>query len=143
MSISEALLLDVAGAPPPATVVAAPRAAAVSALVSPAVVAREALIVALLVAGLTALLAPRDLGFGVAPHPGWAAVILVSARYGSRGFGLALFAVWGTLTLTALAMGVSTRPLAVGRRQLRPRSDRSGAQHSRCLDLVRARAPHR
>ena len=111
MSISEALPLDVAGAPSPAPVVAAPRAAAVSALVSPAVVAREALIVAMLVAGLTALLAPRDLGFGVAPHPGWAAVILVSARYGSRGFGLALFAVWGTLTLTALAMGVSLGPL--------------------------------
>lgn len=65
----------------------------------------------MLVAGLTALLAPRDLGFGVAPHPGWAAVILVSARYGSRGFGLALLAVWGALTLTALAMGVSLGPL--------------------------------
>jgi len=111
MSISEALPLDVVGASSPAPVVAAPRVVAVSALVSPAVVAREALIVAMLVAGLTALLAPRDLGFGVAPHPGWAAVILVSARYGSRGFGLALFAVWGTLTLTALAMGVSLGPL--------------------------------
>ena len=111
MSISEALPLDVVGAPSPATVVAAPRAAAVSALVSPAVVAREAVVVAMLVAGLTALLAPRDLGFGVAPHPGWAAVILLSARYGSRGFGFALFAVWGTLTLTALAMGVPLGPL--------------------------------
>ena len=65
----------------------------------------------MLVAGLTALLAPRDLGAGVAPHPGWAAVILLSARYGSRGFGLALSAVCGTLTLTALAMGVPLGPL--------------------------------
>jgi hypothetical protein len=111
MSIAEALPLDVAGAPPPTTVVSAPRAAAVSALVSPAIVAREAVVVAMLVAGLTALLAPRDLGFGVAPHPAWAAVILLSARYGSRGLGFALFAVWGTLTLSALAMGVPLGPL--------------------------------
>jgi hypothetical protein len=111
MSISEALPLNVARPSLPVTVVAAPRAAAVSALVPPAVVAREALVVAMLVAGLTALLAPRDLGFGVAPHPGWAAVILVSARYGSRGFGFALFAVSGTLTLTVLAMGVPLGPL--------------------------------
>jgi hypothetical protein len=111
MSISEALPLNVAGPSSPAMVVVAPRAAAVSALVSPAVVAREAVVVAMLVAGLTALLAPRDLGFGVAPHPGWAAVILLSARYGSRGFGFALFAVWGGLTLTALAMGVPLGPV--------------------------------
>ena len=111
MSISEVLPLDVAGSSSPAPVVAAPRAAAVSALVSPAIVAREAVVVAMLVAGLTALLAPRDLGFGVAPHPAWAAVILLSARYGSRGFGFALFAVWGTLTLTALAMDVPLGPL--------------------------------
>jgi len=111
MSTSEASAFDVVAAASPATVVAAPRAAAVSARVSPAVVAREAVVVGLLVAGLTALLAPRDLGVGVAPQPGWAAVILLSARYGSRGLGFALFAVAGALTLTAFAMGLALGPL--------------------------------
>jgi hypothetical protein len=112
MSTSEASTsFDVVGSPLQAPVVAAPRAAAVAPLVSPAVVAREAVVVGMLIAGLTALLAPRDLAFGVAPHPGWAAVILLSARYGSRGFGFALFAVAGTLTLAALAMGLALGPL--------------------------------
>jgi len=111
MSTSEASTFDVVGAPARTTVVAAPRAAAASVLVSSAIVAREAVVVALLVAGLTALLAPRDFGAAVAPHPGWAAVILLAARYGSRGFGFALVAVCGALTLTALAIGVSLGPL--------------------------------
>jgi hypothetical protein len=90
---------------------AAPRAPASRTLVSPAAIAREAVIVGVLVAGLTALLAPRSLGAGLAPHPAWAAVILLSARYGSRGFGFALVAVWGALTLTAIAMGLALGPL--------------------------------
>jgi hypothetical protein len=104
MSTSEALPLDTARAPAqtgPATV-----PATVPALVSPMIVAREAVVVAVAVAGLTALLSPHNLGAGIAPHPAWAAVILLSARYGSRGFGFAFCAVWGTLMLTALGMGL-------------------------------------
>jgi hypothetical protein len=92
-------------------VVAPSQVANIPTLVSPAVVAREAVVVAVLVAGLAVLLAPRDLGAGLAPHPGWAAVILLSARYGSRGFGFAFSAVWGLLTLTALALGLDLGPL--------------------------------
>jgi hypothetical protein len=111
MSTSEASTLNVLGSLPRATIVAVPRAAAVAPLVSPVVVAREAVVVAVLVAGLTALVAPRDLGAGLAPHPAWAAVILLSARYGSRGFGFALAALCGTLALIAIAMGLAVGPL--------------------------------
>jgi len=108
MSISEASISYAVGAPAPAP---ARRAATTPGLVSSAAVAREAVVVAVLAAGLTALVAPHDLGAGLAPHPGWVAVILLSARYGSRGFGFALLTVWGTLMLTALGMGVGLGPL--------------------------------
>ena len=111
MSTSEASTLGPVGSPLRAAAVATPRAAAVAPLVSPAVIAREAAVVAVLVAGLASLLAPPDLGVGVAPQPGWAAVILLSARYGSRGFGFALAALCGTLALTALARGLPLIPL--------------------------------
>jgi len=111
MSTAEGSTLDVVGAVPRATIIAVPRAAAVAPLVSTSVIAREALVVAILVAGLTAFAAPRDLGAGIAPHPGWAAVILLSARYGSRGFGFALVALCGTLALTAIVTGLALGPL--------------------------------
>jgi len=111
MSTSDASSFDVVAAASPAPVAAAPRAPTVSALVSPAVVAREAAVVAVLVAAVAAVLAPRHLGVGVTPHPGWAAVILLSARYGSRGFGFAFVAISGALTLTALVMGLALGPL--------------------------------
>ena len=116
MSTSEASISAAvgAGAPFPIAAGAASSPVAASAgLVSPAVVAREAFVVGVVFAGLTALLAPRDLGAGLALHPGWAAVILLSARYGSRGFGFGLLAVWGALALTALALGLGLGPLAV------------------------------
>jgi len=111
MSTAEGSTLDVVGALPRATIIAVPHAAAGAPLVSTAVIAREAVVVAILVAGLTAFAAPRDLGAGLAPHLGWAAVILLSARYGSRGFGFALVALWGTLALTAIATGLALGPL--------------------------------
>jgi len=80
-------------------------------LVSSRVIAQEAVFVAVLVTGLAALLAPRALGVGLAPYPGWAAVILLSARYGSRGFGFGFFAVLGALTLAILDSGRALVPL--------------------------------
>jgi hypothetical protein len=74
-------------------------------------VGREAVVVAVVVTGLTAALARRGLGTGVAPHVGWLVVLLLSARHGGRGFGYGLFAGWGTLLLTALGLGVEIRPL--------------------------------
>jgi hypothetical protein len=108
MSISEVIPLESAAL---ATVVARPRATSLPSLVSAAVIAREAVVVAGVVAGLTLVFAPRDLGAGLAPHPAWAAVILLSARYGSRGFGLAFVAVWGAMALTAVARGFGLAPL--------------------------------
>jgi hypothetical protein len=107
MSTSEVSISDVGVGPGAAEgVAAAPRAVALPTPVSSGVVAVEVMFVAALVAGLTALLAPRDLGAGLAPHPAWIAVILLSARYGSRGFGLSLGAVSAALTLTALCKGL-------------------------------------
>jgi hypothetical protein len=111
MSTAEGSTLDVVGAFPRATIIAVPDAAPVAPLVSTSVIAREAVVVAILVAGLTAFAAPRDLGAGLSPHPGWAAVILLSARYGSRGFGFALVALCGTLVLTAIVTGLALGPL--------------------------------
>lgn len=74
-------------------------------------VAREAVVVAIVVTGLTAALARRGLGTGLAPHVGWVVVLLLSARHGGRGFGYGLFAGWGTLLLTALGLGIEIRPL--------------------------------
>src|SRR5882724_2384711 len=101
--ISEAVSIDVgslgAVGAKAATAGATPRT-----LVSSRVVAREA--------AAAALLSPRDLGASVAPHPGWVAVMLLSARYGSRGFGLAFLAVSGALTMSALALDIGLGPLA-------------------------------
>jgi hypothetical protein len=111
MSISEAAIT--LGAGPVGVAVAPPRASTVSTLVSSRVIAHEAVVVGVVVAGLAALLAPRDLGAGLAPHPAWAAVILLSARYGSRGFGFAFLAVCGALTLAALALRLDLGPLVM------------------------------
>jgi hypothetical protein len=95
----------------PDTAQAAAPMASVSGAVSNPVIMREAIIVALLVAGFTAIFARGDLGAGLHPHPGWAAVILLSARYCSRGFAFSVAAVWGALTLTGLCMGLGFFPL--------------------------------
>jgi hypothetical protein len=104
MSISDAATLGAGPVGAVRAVVAPTRAAPTATLVSSRVIANEAVLVAVVVAGVAALVAPRDLGFGLAPHPGWVAVVLLSARYGSRGFGFAFAAVSGALTLAALAL---------------------------------------
>src|SRR5688572_1114502 len=62
------------------------------------VIAREAALAAALATALTVLIA--DDGAVLRPHPAWAAVLLLAARYGSRGLGCALPA-----TAAALALG--------------------------------------
>ena len=116
MSTSDASTFEVVGALSQAASLSR-RAPRLSPPGSPAVVAREAVVVAVLVAALTALLAPRDLGAGAAPHPGWAGVILLSARYGSRGFGFALVSVCARCA-DRDRHGSPTRPVAGGRKQL-------------------------
>lgn len=76
------------------------------------VILTEAVVVALAVATLAVLFSPGDLGATVHPHPAWAAVILLSARYCGRGFAFAVASVWGILTLTAGLMGLGLGPLA-------------------------------
>jgi hypothetical protein len=76
-------------------------------------VAREAVVIAVVVTGLTAALARRGLNTGVAPHVAWVVVLLLSARHGGRGFGFGLFAGWGTLVLTGLGLGIDVVPLLV------------------------------
>ena len=74
-------------------------------------VATEAATLGMAVAALTTLLAPDDLGAGLHPHPAWAAVILLAARYCTRGFAFAMLMVWGVLTLTALVLGLGLGPI--------------------------------
>ncbi len=69
------------------------------------VVAREAIIAAVLVTGLMAVVAPADFGGSLNPHPGWVVVFLLAARYGSRGLALALAATGGTLAVAAVCVG--------------------------------------
>jgi hypothetical protein len=55
-----------------------------------------------------ALFAPGDLGLTTLhPHPVWLAVVIVAARYGSRGLSVGLPVSWGALALAALAMRIS------------------------------------
>ena len=84
---------------------------ALARVVSNRTVAIEAVTVAMAVAAATVILAPDDLAMGLHPHPAWAAVILLSARYCGRGFAFAMLAVWGSLTLTALVLGLGIGPL--------------------------------
>src|SRR5688500_17655072 len=70
------------------------------------VIAREAALAAVLATALTVLIA--DDGVVLRPHPAWAAILLLAARYGGRGLACALPA-----TSAALALG-SLWGLAVG-----------------------------
>ncbi|MDZ4694739.1 MAG: hypothetical protein SGI86_06280 [Deltaproteobacteria bacterium] len=65
-------------------------------------VAREAGAAAVLALGLTVLISRNDPGFSFHPHPAWAAVLLLAARYGSRGLVSALLAVSAILILGSL-----------------------------------------
>ncbi len=68
-------------------------------------IALEALAVAALALGVSALLAPADVGMGahaLRPHPIWLAVALMAARYGTRGLAAGLIGGW-TLTIAAAA----------------------------------------
>jgi hypothetical protein len=68
-------------------------------------IALEALAVAALALGVSALLAPADVGMGahaLRPHPIWLAVALMAARYGTRGLTAGLIGGW-TLTIAAAA----------------------------------------
>src|SRR5688572_5846185 len=71
-----------------------------------AVIFREAAIAGVLATALTVLVADNDVS--LRPHPAWAAVLLLAARYGSRGLGCALpavSAVLGLASLCGLAVG--------------------------------------
>jgi hypothetical protein len=73
------------------------------------VIMREAAIAGVLATALTVLLA--DHGVPLRPHPAWAAVLLLAARYGSRGLGCALPAVSAALGLGSLC-GLAVGDLA-------------------------------
>lgn len=81
------------------------------ALVSTAVVVGEAIVAAVLATGLAVFLAPDSLGAAVRPHPAWAVVLLLAARYGSRGFVCALVSQAGALALAAALLGKGLAPL--------------------------------
>ncbi len=76
-------------------------------------IALEALAVSALALGVSALLAPGDVGMGahaLRPHPIWLAVALMAARYGTRGLIAGLLCGWALTVAAALALRV---PLAV------------------------------
>jgi len=72
-------------------------------------IALEALAVAALALGVSALLAPADVGMGahaLRPHPIWLAVALMAARYGTRGLAAGLLGGWALTIAAALALRV-------------------------------------
>jgi hypothetical protein len=75
-------------------------------------IALEALAVGALALGISALLAPADVGMGahgLRPHPIWLAVALMAARYGTRGLAAGLIGGWTLAIAAAVALRV---PLA-------------------------------
>jgi hypothetical protein len=71
-------------------------------------VAPEAVAGAALVLGCCALFSSGDLflaGFGF--HPAWIAILVLSARYGTRGLLLSVALTWGALAAVTLALGRS------------------------------------
>ena len=87
-------------------------------------IALEALAVAALALGVSALLAPADVGMGahaLRPHPIWLAVALMAARYGTRGLAAGLIGGWALTVAAAAALRV---PHGGGRgaRRLRART---------------------
>ena len=72
-------------------------------------IALEALAVAALALGVSALLAPADVGIGahsLRPHPIWLAVALMAARYGTRGLAAGLIIGWALTVGAAAALHV-------------------------------------
>jgi hypothetical protein len=50
--------------------------------------------------GISALCGVPNLGLqAIAPHPVWLVVLVIAARYGTRGLGVALAIAWGSLAL--------------------------------------------
>ncbi len=73
-------------------------------------IALEALAVAALALGVSALLAPADVGMrALRPHPIWLAVAVMAARYGTRGLAAGLICGCALTVAAAAALGV---PLA-------------------------------
>jgi hypothetical protein len=78
------------------------------------VVAAESAGCSLLVVGATALAAPHDVLLTTFPlHPVWLPILLMSARYGTRGLFIALAIGWGGLVAADLALGGSVADLTV------------------------------
>src|SRR5436190_2044411 len=68
-------------------------------------VAGEAAVGALLAIGAAALSSPGDLTMpGCGFHPAWLPIVLLAARYGTRGLFVALGVVWGLLLATDVAL---------------------------------------
>jgi hypothetical protein len=75
------------------------------------VVARESITAGLLGCAIAALVAPADLGLDVAPHPIWAIVLMMGARYGTRGLVFALSSVWSGMALASAIGGIGIERL--------------------------------
>src|SRR5262252_6774139 len=72
-------------------------------------IALEALAVAALALGVSALLSPADVGMGahaLRPHPIWLAIALMAARYGTRGLAAGLICGWALTIAAASALRV-------------------------------------
>ncbi len=83
-----------------------PEPVTASVLVPTSVVAREAVIAAIIAGGLAMLWSPAQLG-GSGPHPAWAAVLVLAARYGSRGLAVVLPAAWAMVALVSWGSGAA------------------------------------
>jgi hypothetical protein len=71
-------------------------------------IAVEAAVVSVLVGAGVALSSPRDLWLeGLGFHPSWLPVLLLSARYGTRGLFWSLLITWGSLLFVSAAWGHS------------------------------------
>jgi hypothetical protein len=77
-------------------------------------IAVEAAAASLLVIGVVALASPHDVWLrGIGLHPVWLAIIVLSARYATRGLFASLLIAWGGLTAASVALGGSVSGLSV------------------------------
>jgi hypothetical protein len=106
MSTSNLQLTVRGGSAAAAAAVRAPRAISPTAGVANRTIFWEALAVCALVLGVALFLPPRDAGLRrPGPHLVWIAVLLVAARYGTRGLSLALPISAAALAATARLLG--------------------------------------
>jgi hypothetical protein len=71
-------------------------------------IAVEAAVVSVIVGAGVALVSPQDLWLeGLGFHPSWLAVLLLSARYGTRGLFWSLLMTWGSLLVVSALWGNS------------------------------------